>query len=151
MIRRVAELAGVLLMLGAASAAPASDPSYLGNWARGDGKTHIRVEPCGKSVCGVNTWVRPGMKHEKVGDRLIFKVKPSGASRWTRQRFRSPAQSTLHSQGPRRQYAHDNGRMRHGRPDVPEHELDAPRPFEIKFEALSSEPETAGGDGCIDW
>ena len=87
MIRRVTGLAGVLLMLRAASAAPASDPSYLGHWARGDGKTHIRVEPCGKSVCGVNTWVRPGMKHEKVGDRLIFEVKPSGASHWTGSAF----------------------------------------------------------------
>ena len=65
MIRRVAGLAGVLLMLGAESAAAASGPSYLGNWARGDGKTHIRVEPCGKSVCGVNTWVRRGMKRRK--------------------------------------------------------------------------------------
>ena len=50
MIRGVTELAGVLLMLGAASAASASDPSYLGNWARGDGKTHIRVEPCGGAL-----------------------------------------------------------------------------------------------------
>ena len=69
-----------MLMIGAASAATASDSSYLGNWARADGKTHIRVEPCGKSVCGVNTWVRPGMKHEKVGDRLVLNISPAGAS-----------------------------------------------------------------------
>ena len=83
MIRNVLGLIAAMLMIGAASAAPASDPSYLGNWARADGKTHIRVEPCGKSVCGVNTWVRPGMKHEKVGDRLVLKIRPAGASRWT--------------------------------------------------------------------
>ena len=87
MIPRGARLAGLLLILGAASAASASDPSYLGNWARGDGKTHIRVEPCGKSVCGVNTWVRPGMRREKVGDRLVFEVKPSGASHWSGSAF----------------------------------------------------------------
>jgi uncharacterized protein (DUF2147 family) len=65
MIRNVLGLVAAMPMIGAASAAPASDPSYLGNWARGDGKTHIRVEPCGKSICGVNTRVRPGMKHER--------------------------------------------------------------------------------------
>jgi uncharacterized protein (DUF2147 family) len=80
MIRNVLGLIAAMLMIGAASAAPASDPSYLGNWARADGKPHIRVEPCGKSVCGVNTWVRPGMKHEKVGDRLVLKIRPAGAS-----------------------------------------------------------------------
>ena len=76
-----------MLMIGAASAAPASDLSYLGNWARADCKTHIRVEPCGKSVCGVNTWVRPGMKHEKVGDRLVLNISPAGASHWTGSAF----------------------------------------------------------------
>ena len=76
-----------ILMIGAVSAAPASDPSYLGAWGRADGKTHIRVEPCGKSVCGVNTWVRPGMKHEKVGDRLVLNISPAGASRWTGSAF----------------------------------------------------------------
>jgi len=83
MIPSVVGLISAMLMIGAASAAPTSDPSYLGNWARADGKTHIRVEPCGKSVCGVNTWVRPGMKHEKVGDRLVLKIRPAGTSRWT--------------------------------------------------------------------
>jgi uncharacterized protein (DUF2147 family) len=76
-----------MLMIGAASATTTSDSSYLGNWARADGKTHIRVEPCGKSVCGVNTWVRPGMKHEKVGDRLVLNISPAGASRWTGSAF----------------------------------------------------------------
>ncbi len=78
MIRNVLGFIAAMLMTGAASAAPASGPSYLGNWARADGKTHIRVEPCGKSVCGVNTWVRPGVKHEKVGDRLVLKIRPAG-------------------------------------------------------------------------
>ena len=76
-----------MLMIGAVSAAPASDPSYLGAWGRADGKTHIRVEPCGESVCGVNTWVWPGMKHEKVGDRLVLKISPAGASHWTGSAF----------------------------------------------------------------
>jgi uncharacterized protein (DUF2147 family) len=83
MIRGVPELAGVLLMLGAASAALASNPAFLGNWARGDGKTHIRVESCGGSFCGVNTWVRPGVSGEKVGDTLVANLRPTGAGRWS--------------------------------------------------------------------
>src|SRR5271154_1006143 len=66
MIPSVVGLISAMLMIGAASAAPASDPSYLGNWARADGKTHIRVEPCGKSVWGVNTWVRPGISTKRL-------------------------------------------------------------------------------------
>jgi uncharacterized protein (DUF2147 family) len=87
MILRVGELAGVLLMLGAEGAAFAGEPPYVGHWARGDGKTHIRVEPCGGSVCGVNTWVRPGTTSEKVGDRLVLKIRPAGASHWTGSAF----------------------------------------------------------------
>jgi uncharacterized protein (DUF2147 family) len=83
MIRNVSGLIAAMLMIEPASAAPASGPSYLGDWARADGKTHIRVEPCGKSVCGVNTWVRPGVKQEKVGDRLVLKIRRGGASHWT--------------------------------------------------------------------
>ncbi len=103
MIRRVTELAGVLLMLGAASAASARDLAFFGNWARGDGKTHIRVEPCGGAFCGVNTWVRPGVSGEKVGDTLVANLRPAGAGRWSGSRIRPTAQSTLHNEGPCRQ------------------------------------------------
>jgi len=83
MIRGVTALAGVLLMLGVGSAASARDLAFFGNWARGDGKTHIRVEPCGGAFCGVNTWVRPGVSGEKVGDTLVANLRPAGAGRWS--------------------------------------------------------------------
>ena len=82
MLRRGAAL-GLLLMVGAGSAALAAEPPFLGNWARGDGKTHIRVQPCGADFCGVNTWVRHGVSGEKVGDTLVANVKPAGAGRWS--------------------------------------------------------------------
>jgi uncharacterized protein (DUF2147 family) len=82
MLRKAAGL-GLLLMVGAGSAASAAEPSFLGNWARGDGQTRIRVEPCGADFCGVNTWVRHGVSGEKVGDTLVAKVKPAGAGRWS--------------------------------------------------------------------
>jgi uncharacterized protein (DUF2147 family) len=56
MILRAAGLAGVLLMVGAESSAFANDPSFFGEWARGDGKAHIRIERCSGQVFAINTW-----------------------------------------------------------------------------------------------
>jgi uncharacterized protein (DUF2147 family) len=86
MIRKAGVVAGALAALLAASAAFAG-PAFLGNWARGDGKTHIRVEPCGAEFCGVNTWVRRGDSSEKVGDTLVANLKPAGAGRWSGSAF----------------------------------------------------------------
>jgi uncharacterized protein (DUF2147 family) len=82
MLRRAAQLA-VLLTIGASSASLATDAPFLGDWARGDGETHIRVEPCGAAFCGVNTWVRPGVSGEKVGDTLVANLRPAGVGRWS--------------------------------------------------------------------
>jgi uncharacterized protein (DUF2147 family) len=82
MLRKAGALAA-LLTIGASSVALAAETPFLGNWVRGDGKTHIRVEPCGAAFCGVNTWVRPGVSGEKVGDTLVVHVKPAGAGRWS--------------------------------------------------------------------
>jgi uncharacterized protein (DUF2147 family) len=87
MIFKAAVLAGTFLIVGAGSPALAREPPFLGNWARADGKTRIRVEPCGAKFCGVNTWVRRGVSGEKVGDRLVVNVKPAGANRWSGEAF----------------------------------------------------------------
>jgi uncharacterized protein (DUF2147 family) len=76
-------LAGALAAFGAASTAFAAAPAFLGNWARGDGKTRIRVEPCGADFCGVNTWVKRGHTGEQVGDTLVANLKPAGPDRWS--------------------------------------------------------------------
>jgi uncharacterized protein (DUF2147 family) len=55
----------------------------LGNWARGDGKARVVVEPCGEDFCAINTWIRPDTKDEHVGDKLVMKVKPDQPSHWT--------------------------------------------------------------------
>jgi uncharacterized protein (DUF2147 family) len=87
MISKAAVLAGVFLIVGVDGAALAREPRFLGNWTRGDGKTRIRVEPCGAEFCGINTWVKPGVSSEKVGDRLIVKVRPAGEDRWSGEAF----------------------------------------------------------------
>ena len=86
MARWAAEMAA-LLMVGAASASLAAEAPFLGHWARADGKTKIRVASCGAAICARNTWVRRGVSGEKVGDRLILKVKPAGAGHWSGNAF----------------------------------------------------------------
>jgi uncharacterized protein (DUF2147 family) len=86
MIHRAGALVGVLITLVSGGAALAG-PAFLGNWARADGKTHIRVEPCGAEFCGVNTWVKGGHSGESVGDTLVANLKPSGADRWSGSAF----------------------------------------------------------------
>ncbi len=54
-----------------------------GDWARGDGQARVRIEPCGASLCAVNTWIKDSTGGEKVGDRLILSLKAEGSSKWT--------------------------------------------------------------------
>jgi uncharacterized protein (DUF2147 family) len=77
----------VFATIGASGVSLAGQAPYLGDWARGDGKTRIHVAPCGASVCARNTWVRHGVSGEKVGDRLILKVKPAGPGHWSGKAF----------------------------------------------------------------
>jgi uncharacterized protein (DUF2147 family) len=67
----------ILAVLAAAS------PPLEGEWARGDGKAKVRIEPCGADICAVNIWIRPGVTNEKVGDRLVMTIVPQGPERWT--------------------------------------------------------------------
>ena len=71
------------MTIGASDVSLAREAPYLGNWARGDGKTRIHVASCGAEVCARNTWVRHGVSGEKVGDRLVLNVKPEGAGHWS--------------------------------------------------------------------
>ncbi len=80
MLRRAMALA-TLMTIGASGVSFAAQ-AYLGDWARADGKTRIHVAACGAAVCARNTWVKSGFG-EKVGDRLILKVKPAGAGHWS--------------------------------------------------------------------
>ena len=56
----------------------ASEQAMMGKWARGDGKANVRVERCGSEICAINTWIKPGTESEKVGDKLIMDIEPTG-------------------------------------------------------------------------
>lgn len=86
MLRRATALTA-LMTIGASGVSLAADAAYLGDWARGDGKTRIHVASCGAAVCARNTWVRHGVSGEKVGDRLILRVKPTGPGHWSGNAF----------------------------------------------------------------
>ncbi len=70
----------VLLLSGSAEAAASTDDIF-GTWLRGDGAARVKMAACGDAICATNVWIKdPAAQNEKVGDRLIFKIKPSGDS-----------------------------------------------------------------------
>ena len=74
-------------LIAAAVLSTADTLPLQGDWARGDGKARVRMEPCGADLCAVNTWIRPGVRDEKVDDRLIMTLKNDGSARWTGQAY----------------------------------------------------------------
>lgn len=96
MARGIVAALAALLTIGAASDSFAAAPAYIGAWARADGKTRIRVVSCGAAVCARNTWVRRGVSGERVGDRLILKIRVIGAGRWSGSAF-DPQRSETYS------------------------------------------------------
>ncbi len=79
----ILRLATTVLLFAIASPAHADTSTISGEWARGDGKAKVRMEPCGTDLCAVNTWIKPGVRDEKVDDKLIMTLKDDGPSRWT--------------------------------------------------------------------
>ncbi len=65
---------GVSQLAGGTALADTAGP--MGNWARGDGVTKVKVAPCGENICATNTWIKPGVKNEKTGDVLVMTLKP---------------------------------------------------------------------------
>ena len=80
-------LMAVAVLWFAAMPLHAADYAMQGDWSRGDGKAKVRIEPCGDDICAINTWIRPGVSDEKVGDRLVMTIKPNGADKWVGKAF----------------------------------------------------------------
>ena len=64
----------VATLLGASPALAQDASAVMGNWQRGDGIARVRVAPCGKVICMTNTYIRPDVTDEKVGERLEFNL-----------------------------------------------------------------------------
>jgi uncharacterized protein (DUF2147 family) len=76
-----------VFLLALCSVAQAQDASFAGEWARGDGKARVRIERCGGDLCAINSWIRPDVTDEKVGDRLIMNVADNGEGIYTGKAF----------------------------------------------------------------
>lgn len=56
----------------------------LGTWLRDNGEEQVKFAPCGDVICGDIVWLKPGSHlNAKVGKRLFFDMRPSGANSWT--------------------------------------------------------------------
>ena len=77
----------MIIFLATAAMLSADTSALQGDWTRGDGKARVRMEPCGPDLCAVNTWIRPGVRDEKVDDRLIMTLAGNGTMRWTGQAY----------------------------------------------------------------
>ena len=54
-----------------------------GTWVREDGAGGVRIERCGKTLCGHIVWLRDADGPGRVGDRVFFDMDPAGADRWS--------------------------------------------------------------------
>ena len=67
----------------------------LGTWLRDSGDEQVKFGPCGNAICGDVVWLKPGSDlNAKVGKRLFFEVRPSGANSWTGKAASSDTGST---------------------------------------------------------
>ena len=54
-----------------------------GEWLREDGAAKIRFAACGgEAVCGSLAWKRDAGGAGKIGEKVFFDMKPSGADAW---------------------------------------------------------------------
>lgn len=68
-----------LLLFLTATAPTVAAESLNGMWNRNDGGSKVRIEPCGKSYCAVNTFIRDPKSEEKVGDVLVMTLQDKGS------------------------------------------------------------------------
>lgn len=76
------KLSALILITLAASAHQALAQSATGVWQRDDGRSRIRIAPCGADLCGTIVWLKDKNSPGKIGQRVLFNMKPDGASAW---------------------------------------------------------------------
>jgi uncharacterized protein (DUF2147 family) len=66
------------------TSSPGFADDVLGIWLRDNGNVQVKFETCGDAVCGNIVWLKPGSDSKaRVGQRLFFDMRPSGANSWT--------------------------------------------------------------------
>ncbi len=69
------------------SAMPAA-ADVIGTWTRDNGESRVRFARCGEAVCGTVAWLKdPSTAKSRVGQRVFFDMKPTGANSWSGSAF----------------------------------------------------------------
>ncbi len=59
----------------------ANDPT--GTYERDNGKSRVKVTRCGDAFCGTIVWLKNPDGPAKVGQRVLYDMRPAGPNRWT--------------------------------------------------------------------
>ena len=79
------------------TSSPGFADDVLGIWLRDNGNVQVKFETCGDAVCGNVAWLKPGSDSKaKLGQRLFFDMRPSGANSWTG-KAESPDDGSIYS------------------------------------------------------
>jgi uncharacterized protein (DUF2147 family) len=81
-----------LALAGFAAAAtgfapPAAAQDVAGTWLRDTGASKVRFAKCGEAVCGTIAWLKDADGPAKLGQRIFYDMKPSGAGKWSGSAF----------------------------------------------------------------
>jgi uncharacterized protein (DUF2147 family) len=68
-------------------ALPASAQDVTGTWLRDSGASKVRFAKCGDAVCGTIAWLKDAEGPAKLGQRIFYDMKPSGAGKWSGNAF----------------------------------------------------------------
>lgn len=85
-MRRAAAF-GLTALILAGGIAGASAQEVLGVWERDTGASRVRFSKCGDALCGTISWLKDQNGPAKLGQRIFFDMKPSGANKWNGSAF----------------------------------------------------------------
>lgn len=78
---------GLTALILAGGIAGASAQEVLGVWERDTGASRVRFSKCGDALCGTISWLKDQSGPAKLGQRIFFDMKPSGANKWNGSAF----------------------------------------------------------------
>lgn len=66
---------------------PSLAQEVTGTWLRDSGASKVRLAKCGEAVCGTISWLKDSSGPAKLGQRIFYDMKPSGAGKWSGSAF----------------------------------------------------------------
>lgn len=80
MVRHMIFMATLVAGVGMVGQARADEAK--GVWLRSEGTARVKVAACGGALCGTVVWLKKTDGPGKVGQRVFFDMKPTGANIW---------------------------------------------------------------------